>query len=217
MRPGPAGAKTVSRRRPSRRSRAVSAGMAAMAVGALTAGCQASGNGSSSAGLTKSSITVAAQPGVDDAPLYMAVRNGLFAKAGLSVTIQTYGSADQEIRALSNGSAAIAVGDYADFFFAQDGPRQPGLLVVADGYDAAPSVMEVLTLPGSGITNPQQLVGKTIGTPEPQEMRFSSTLPYSEDTLATQSVLTNDGVNASTRWLEAAAHGPWSARCSITR
>jgi NitT/TauT family transport system substrate-binding protein len=197
MRSGPADAKTVSRRRPSRRSHAASAGMAAIAVGMLAAGCQAPGNESSSAPLTKSSITVAATPGVDDAPLYMAVRNGLFAKAGLSVTIHRYSSADQEIRALSNGSAAIAVGDYADFFFAQDAPRQAGFRVVADAYDAAPSVMEVLTLPGSGITTPQQLEGKTIGTSEPQEMSFSTRLPYSEETLATQSVLTNDGVNVS--------------------
>jgi hypothetical protein len=68
---------------------------------------------------------------------------------------------------------------------------------VADAYDAAPSVMEVLARPDTGITKPQQLEGKTIGTPEPQEMPFSATLPYSEETLATQSVLTTDGVSPS--------------------
>jgi NitT/TauT family transport system substrate-binding protein len=197
MRSGPAGAKIVSRREPSRRSRVASAGIAAAALIMVAAGCQAAGTGASSSGLTRSSITVAAQPGVDDAPLYMALHNGLFAKAGLTVHIQTYSSAGQEISALASGSADIAIGDYADFFFAQDTGGHRGFLIVADAYDSAPSVMEVLTLPGSRITKPQQLEGKTIGTPEPQEIPFSTRLPYSEETLATQSVLTNDGVNVS--------------------
>jgi NitT/TauT family transport system substrate-binding protein len=197
MRSGPAGAKIVSRREPSRRSRVASAGIAAAALIMVAAGCQGPGTGASSAGLTRSSITVAAQPGVDDAPLYMAIHNGLFAKAGLTVHIQTYSSAADEISALASGSADIAIGDYADFFFAQDRGARRGFLIVADAYDAAPSVMEVLTLPGSGITKPQQLQGKTIGTPEPQGIPFSTRLPYSEETLATQSVLTNDGVNVA--------------------
>ena len=197
MRSGPAGAKIVSRRAPSRRSRVASAGIAAAAVIMVAAGCQAAGTGAISSGLARSSITVAAQPGVDDAPLYMAVRNGLFAKVGLTVHIQTYSSAGKEISALASGSADLAIGDYADFFFAQDAAAHRGFTIVADAYDAAPSVMEVLTLPGSGITKPQQLEGKTIGTPEPQEIPFSTKLPYSEETLATQSVLTNDGVNVA--------------------
>jgi NitT/TauT family transport system substrate-binding protein len=198
MRSGPAGAKIESRRRPARRSRAVSAGIATAAVSLLVAGCHVPGSGSSTSALTRSSITVAALPGVHDAPLYMALHNGLFANAGLTVNIQTYSSAGKEIAALTNGSADIAVGDYADFFFAQDAADHPGFRIVADAYDAAPSVMQVLSLPGSGVTTPLQLQGKTIGTPEPQEMRLSTTLPYSEETLATQSVLTNDGVDLTT-------------------
>jgi NitT/TauT family transport system substrate-binding protein len=198
---GQAGSTTGSRRMPQRRSRAVSAGIAAVTVSLLAAGCHVPGTASSSAGLTRSSITVAALPGVDDAPLYIALHNGLFANAGLTVNIQTYSSVGKEIAALTNGSADIAVGDYADFFFAQDAADHPGFLIVADGYDAAPSVMQVLTRPGSGVATPHQLVGKIIGTPEPQEMPFSTTLPYSEETLATQSVLTNDGVSpASVHW-----------------
>jgi NitT/TauT family transport system substrate-binding protein len=61
--------------------------------------------------------------------------------------------------------------------------------------------MEVLTAPGSHITTPQQLVGKTIGTPEPGVMPFSPATPYSEDTLATQSALANAGVMVNrVRW-----------------
>ena len=75
------------------------------------------------------------------------------------------------------------------------------MLVVAEGYDAVSGVMGVLVLPDSGITTPKQLAGKTIGTPEPQEIPYSATIPYSLETLATQSVLQDDGVDpASVRW-----------------
>ena len=194
MRSGPAGAKIVSRRRPSRRSRAVSASIATVTVSLLAAGCHVLGTGSSTAALTKTSVTVATVQGVDAAPLYLGIRDGLFANAGLTVNIVTYNSASQEISALTSGSANVAIGDYADFFFAQDAASHQDFSIVADAYDAAPSVMQVLALPGT-ITTPQQLAGKTIGTPAPQAMRYSTTLPYSEETLATQSVLTDDGVD----------------------
>jgi NitT/TauT family transport system substrate-binding protein len=61
--------------------------------------------------------------------------------------------------------------------------------------------MGALVLPDSGITTPKQLAGKTIGTPEPQEIPYSATIPYSLETLATQSVLQDDGVDpASVSW-----------------
>jgi NitT/TauT family transport system substrate-binding protein len=201
MRSAPAGAAIQSRRRPPRRSRAVLAGTATVAVSLLAAGCHVPGTGAGASAPTKSSITVAAPAGVDDAPLYMAQRNGLFANAGLTVNIQSYSTVSQEIAALRSGSADVAVGDYADFFFAQDVAGHPALRIVADAYDAAPSVMQVLSLPGSGITSPLRLANKTIGTPEPQEIPYSTKLPYSEETLATQSVLTNDGVDPqSVHW-----------------
>jgi NitT/TauT family transport system substrate-binding protein len=200
MRLGPAGAAIGSPRRSHRRPGAVAAGIATLTAGVLVAGCGLLGTGSNSGALTRSSITVAALPGVDNAPLYMAVRNGLFANAGLTVNIQAYSSAGKEIAALTKGSADIAVGDYADFFFAQDAGHA-GFRIVADAYDAAPSVMQVLALPSSKITTALELEGKTIGTAEPQEIPFSTTLPYSEETLATQSVLGNDGVNLpSVHW-----------------
>ena len=72
---------------------------------------------------------------------------------------------------------------------------KPGLLAVADGYDAAPGVVEVLSLPGSGIYTPQDLANKVIGTAAPQGIRTSKDVPYSIATVATESVLQNDGVD----------------------
>jgi NitT/TauT family transport system substrate-binding protein len=77
-----------------------------------------------------------------------------------------------------------------------------GLRVVADGYHAAPGVMEVLAAPSSGITTPRDLVGKTVGTVQPQVIPPKPGQPYSLETLATQSVLTSDGVNpAEVHWV----------------
>lgn len=198
MRSGP-GPHIPFRRRLGRRTRIASAAGAAVTLATLVAGCHLPGTGSSASGPALSTITVAAQPGIADAPLYLALREGLFRQAGLTVNIQNYSTVAKQISAVTDGGAQFAVGDYFDFFYAQDQQSHPGFVIVADGYDAAPSVMEVLTSPGSHITTAQQLEGKTIGTPEPGVKPFSPTQspvqPYSLETLATQSALTNAGVS----------------------
>jgi NitT/TauT family transport system substrate-binding protein len=70
------------------------------------------------------------------------------------------------------------------------------MVVVADGYDAVQNTMEVLAMPKSGIVNPKNLVGKTVGT-APSEVMPPSTqgAPYNMDTVATQSVLKNANVD----------------------
>jgi NitT/TauT family transport system substrate-binding protein len=158
----------------------------AVTVALLAAGCHGV-SGSSSAGSSGLQVTVAAVSGVDDAPLYLAATDGLFRKAGLRVIVKTYKSDQLTLKALNSGSADVAVADYADFFYAQS--INPDLQIVADGYDGSPNVMEVLALPSSAITTPEDLQGKTIGTATPQEFPFSSDVPYSMDTLATQAAL----------------------------
>jgi ABC-type nitrate/sulfonate/bicarbonate transport system substrate-binding protein len=66
--------------------------------------------------------------------------------------------------------------------------------LVAAGYDATPNVMEVLSLPSSGIRTPQGLVHKVVATPEPQLIPSGTGVPYSIETLAAQSVLNSGGV-----------------------
>jgi len=79
--------------------------------------------------------------------------------------------------------------------------RSAHLVTVADGYDAAPNVMEVLTLPRSRIGSPRKLEGKTIGTATQQGMplrtKDGKPLPYNMDTVATWSVLASDNVDPS--------------------
>jgi NitT/TauT family transport system substrate-binding protein len=182
----------------------------AAAAGMFLAGCHVPGT-SSTAGQARPrlSLTVASVPGVGDAPLYIALREGLFRQAGLTVRINPYPSVADELSALHTGSAGVAVGDYADFFYAQQHGfyyqehdiRVP-MVVVADGYDARPNIMDVLVMPGSAITTPQNLAGKTVGTAEPQLIpNLNNGQPYSLETVAATSVLTNDGLQpGSVTW-----------------
>ncbi len=140
MRSDPDPVRVASRRR-NRPMRTAPAALIALTVSVLAVGCQVPGTGSGLAAPTMSTITVAAVPGVENAPLYLANRDGFFKDVGLTVNIQTYSSVGKEIAALSNGSAQFAVGDYTDFFYAEDKPHQPGFLIVADAYDATPSVI----------------------------------------------------------------------------
>jgi NitT/TauT family transport system substrate-binding protein len=150
---------------------------------------------------------------VGDAPLYIAAaKNGLFSKAGLKVTIKSYPSVRAELQALKQGQVDVVEGDYADFFYAAAHSPRLGLRVVADGYHAAPGVMEVLAAPNSGITTPQDLVGKTVGTVQPQVIPVKPGQPYSLETIATQSVVTSDGVNPATvTWVRLPVGGLVSA------
>ncbi|HUZ53340.1 MAG TPA: ABC transporter substrate-binding protein [Streptosporangiaceae bacterium] len=177
-----------------RPGRVVSLAIAALTIIPLAAGCRV-GGAASGHPVQNATITVAAIQGVDNAPLYIAHNNGTFSRAGLDVQIRTFHSVSAELQALSNGKVDIAAGDYVDFFSIVSKTTRPFLSIVADGYHAAPGVMEVLTYPGSGVTTPRSLVHHTVGTPAPQGIPASTSKPYSLETLATDSVLTNAGVD----------------------
>jgi NitT/TauT family transport system substrate-binding protein len=170
----------------------------------LLAGCSlpGSGSGASEQAPPGSSITVASVAGVGSAPLYVAQQQGLFQRAGLTVHIRSYRTAKAEVDALRNGQASVAVGDYASFFYAQKTDAKAPMVVLADGYDAGPSIMEVLVRADSPIASPQDLQFKTIGTAEPQLIPYRlGGPPYSLETVAASSVLENDGIQpAQVTW-----------------
>lgn len=188
------------RRRPGRRA----AGVVAAAAGLLlVTGCQFPGFSSSQAGgpTAAGTVTVEAAPGVADAPLYVGLRDGLFSKVGLTVHVVNSSSVPQAVAALRNHTADIAFGDYANMFYAQEQNPAPHLLAVADGYDAGPNMVEVLTLPGSKIVTPRELENKVIGTASAQAIpthNNNQPQPYGIDTLATWSVLASDNVRVRT-------------------
>jgi NitT/TauT family transport system substrate-binding protein len=197
-----------ARVRPTLCARRAPAASAAVAAAALAlAGCHVPGSSSASGLPQGSSVTVAAVPGVGDAPLFIAQRDGLFAKAGLTVHIRRYSSVAAVMSALRSGQATVGAGDYADVFYTQ--ARCKGCLsLVASGYAAGPRMMEILSRPNSGITTPQQLVGKTIGTAAAQVIPVrkspgtaTTTQPFSMETIAAASALQDNGVQPSdVRW-----------------
>lgn len=206
VRPGSLITPTWRTGRPAR----ATAGVAATAAAALLlTGCHVPGM-SAATPTPSATLTVAATPGVADAPAYIASQQGLFRKAGVNVRFRSYPTLQDEIAALQNGSADIAFGGYASLFYAQAEAtvqsKNLDVTIVAEGYDAGPNVMEVLTLPNSRIVNPTDLKGATIGTAAPQNMpdhtntphqQYSPGQPFSMATLATTSVLGNDEVRAT--------------------
>jgi NitT/TauT family transport system substrate-binding protein len=189
--------------RPGRRA----VGVTAAAAGLLfVAGCHAS---SAAEPTGSGTVTVAAPTEVADTPLFIGMKDGLFRQAGLTVRVIPSTTVKSEVSALGSGQADIAFGDYPDMFYAQQLKTSPHLNIVANGYDAASSVMEVLVLPHSGITSVKSLRGKVIGTPEPQELPDGTSRgqpyshqPYSLETIATWSVLSSDNVDPTKiNWL----------------
>lgn len=158
MRRDPARALQLAPGRARRRLLGAATGLAML----VSAGCAGS---ASVGGPVATTITIGAVPGIDTAPLFLAWKAGYFADAGLAnVRIEPFATQAAEMQALLKGRVDITASDYGSVFYTQ--AKNPGLLkVLADGYDAGPSVVEIVTLPGSGIRSPADLAGKTIGVP----------------------------------------------------
>jgi NitT/TauT family transport system substrate-binding protein len=173
----------------------------ALGLALAAAGCHVPGTSNQPAG--GGQLTVAVAPGIDTAPLTVAVDNGLFRQQGLSVTVKQYASVSQAYTALQDGAANIAVGDYTAFFYGVAYQTSKPLTLVMDAYDAAGGTMQVLTLPTSGINSPDQLKNVKVGTPEPGGggEAAGQSFPYNIETLAAQSVLQSDDVSpGSVTW-----------------
>ena len=131
-------------------------------VALLSAGCGSGAAATGSASLEKTNLTIATVPAASSAGLYVAQHDGFFRQAGLNVRIVNVGSAAGGVTtSLLNGSIDVLDGGYAGFIDAQ--VHGAGRFhILADGYAGAPGVDEIVVLPWSGITSPQQLKGRTI-------------------------------------------------------
>jgi NitT/TauT family transport system substrate-binding protein len=155
----------------------------------LAVGCSSA---ASPGAAVPSTVTIAAIPGVDTAPLYLAERDGLFAAEGLtSVVIHDVATEQAALTAVVNGQADIAASDYGDIFYDQS--SNPDLRILADGYDASAGVVEVLTWQGSPINSPGELASQTVGVPDEQLLQGlqGTGHPVSLDAAAATQVLTN--------------------------
>lgn len=178
--------------RSNRLGRASFAAAAGLAVALLAAACGSS-SGSTGPGspsgtkLEQSHIVVGALPIIDDAPLYLAVKNGYFKQAGLNVTIAPVAQSTQAIPDMLHGTVEIIAGaNYVSFLQAQaKGAVQFKVLV--EGVTCKPDTFTIAALPSSGIKTPANLAGKKVAV----------NLTNNIQTLTANAVLKSDGVDPS--------------------
>jgi len=112
-------------------------------------------------GLEQPDITVAAIPSVDLAGLYVAQDQGLFAKAGLHVTIKKIASSKAVIAAQLSRQVDIGAGSYVGYIAAQAAGAR--FRILAEASTLRPDTRTLVVTANSGIASIAGLVGKKIG------------------------------------------------------
>jgi NitT/TauT family transport system substrate-binding protein len=149
-------------RPPARRLCAVVATAAALSA----AGCSSNSpststpTSASTSHPASASIVVAAVPATGAAGLYIAEQRGLFAAAGLHVTIESSVSAADVIPDLLNGSVQVSLGQWTSAIAVA--ARGIGLRALGPGNAGGVGLEEVVVAKHSPITSLAQLKGKTI-------------------------------------------------------
>jgi NitT/TauT family transport system substrate-binding protein len=157
------------RRRILRAIAAASAGLSLLAAagcsgGSSTTGTSLTGNVRMAkvTGLEKTNLTVGAVPVADEAGLYIAQDEGLFAQEGLHVTIKSIVSSADATTGQNSGKYDITAGNSVSYI--QDQVNHlSDLEIVAEGSQMQPGNQTLYTLPGSRITDVSQLKGARIG------------------------------------------------------
>lgn len=109
----------------------------------------------------KTSIVVGVLPAVATAPLYIAIKEGLFKQAGLTVTPRQVAVTTESIPLMLHGTVDIASSNM-DSYLAADASGVVQLRILNETDLCSPRTLAVLTTPRTGITTPAQLAGKTI-------------------------------------------------------
>ncbi|MEO5874394.1 MAG: ABC transporter substrate-binding protein [Streptosporangiaceae bacterium] len=145
--------------------RVILSSVLAVALATSGAACSSSDKDDTSAksanGLEKTTITVGAMPVTDDAPLQIAVQQGLFKAEGLDVKLQTITGGAEAIPKLKGGSLDISFGNFVSFL----GANAKGALdvrFVAEGFQSAAGTHTIVVAKDSPIRSVKDLAGKKI-------------------------------------------------------
>jgi NitT/TauT family transport system substrate-binding protein len=148
--------------------RVVSVSAATLSVIAA-AGCGSSGTSTTSsagltrvAGLEKTNLTVGAVPVADEAGLYIAQDEGLFAQEGLHVTIDPILSSADATKGQNDGKFDVTAGNAVSYVQDQVAHRSD-LEIVAEGSLMQPNNQALYTMPGSPVRTIADLKGRRIG------------------------------------------------------
>ncbi|HEX6527780.1 MAG TPA: ABC transporter substrate-binding protein [Streptosporangiaceae bacterium] len=109
----------------------------------------------------KTSIVVGVLPAVNTASLYLAIKEGYFAQAGLTVTPRQLAASTEAIPSMLHGSIDISSGNM-DSYLAAQASGVVSLRILSETALCSPGTLAVLTMPRTGITNAAQLAGKTV-------------------------------------------------------
>jgi NitT/TauT family transport system substrate-binding protein len=169
---------------------ATSLAAACLSVASLTAACGAGPSAPPALAhrLEKTHLTVLAQQVVDDAPFWIALRDGFFRAACLSVTVKPLAKTPLGIRALKTGRADVLVGRNFPTTLKDDASGLLQVRILAVGYQGGPNVLDVLTLPDSHITDAAGVAHRSV----------TVNLTNGIQTLTLNRVLTAEGVNPAT-------------------
>ncbi|HEX9092519.1 MAG TPA: ABC transporter substrate-binding protein [Coriobacteriia bacterium] len=126
----------------------------------LVAGCSSSSE--STAAL--SPVRIGTLPTEDSLPLWVAERDGLFEKAGLKVTIQSFQSAQERDAALTAGAIDGFMGDLIAAGTLRSGGIPVKVVTVMLGATPKEGRFGIAVKPGSDVISIEQLAGRPIGT-----------------------------------------------------
>ncbi|RZS41054.1 NitT/TauT family transport system substrate-binding protein [Herbihabitans rhizosphaerae] len=138
----------------------VAATLVTVLAGCGLLGGSDSGNTGGSIQVEKTKIRVGVLPIIDNAQLYIAIKNGYFNEVGLEVEPVPIQGGAAAVPGLVNGGLDFSFGNWVSFVSAQS--KGIDLKLVADGYQAAPKMFMIMTGPNSPIMGPRDLAGKTI-------------------------------------------------------
>ncbi len=132
----------------------------ALSMAACTAPTPAANTGSPA----PAAIRIGALPTEDSLPLWVAERDGLFAKAGLTVTITVFQSAQERDAALTAGAIDGFMGDIIAASLLRDGGVPVKITTVMLGATAKEGRFGIVVKPGSTVKDLRGLAGVPIGT-----------------------------------------------------
>jgi NitT/TauT family transport system substrate-binding protein len=156
--------------------------VALTAVAALAAGCSASAATSGANSIASSlptnygpaeqtTLNVGVVPAMDSAGFFVAWKEGLFAKEGLTINYSPATSSETAITQQLAGKLQVSAGNYVSYVEAVAKQGDP-LEVVSEGSVMQQGAQTLFVMPKSHITQLSQLKGKLIGVNAPANIDY---------------------------------------------
>jgi NitT/TauT family transport system substrate-binding protein len=143
--------------------RHVFAALALLVTVAASVACSSSATSSATRppAQQKTTVVVGVLPAVNTASLYLAIRKGYFAQAGLVVIPKQLAASTEAIPSMLHGTIDVSSGNM-DSYLAAEASGVVSLRILNETALCSPRTLAVLTTSRTGITTAAQLAGKTI-------------------------------------------------------